>query len=82
MIKHGQNKQPKIISIPHRSIIDSLKDKCKLFLNIVETEESYTSKSSFVDQDELPIFDKTTISKHNSQATESNTDCTNQKLAY
>ena len=54
----------KFISIPHRSIINSLKDKCKLFLNVVETEESYTSKSSFIDQDELPIFDKTTISKY------------------
>lgn len=60
----GKVNNQKFTSIPHRIIIESLKDKCKPFLNIIETEESYTSKASFVDQDELPVFDEKTISTH------------------
>ena len=43
--------------IPHQMFINQLKYKCQLEgINVVEQEESYTSKVSFFDNDFIPIY--------------------------
>ena len=43
--------------IPHQMFINQLKYKCQLKgINVVEQEESYTSKVSFFDNDFIPIY--------------------------
>lgn len=40
--------------IPHRKLIDKLRNKCEYYgLNFILTEESYTSKCSFIDNEPL-----------------------------
>ena len=43
--------------IPHQMFINQLKYKCQLKgINVVEQEESYTSKVSFFDNDFIPVY--------------------------
>ena len=43
--------------IPHQMFINQLKYKCQLEgINVVEQEESYTSKVSFFDNDFIPTY--------------------------
>ena len=43
--------------IPHQMFINQLKYKCQLEgINVVEQEESYTSKVSFFDNDFIPVY--------------------------
>ena len=45
--------------IAHAKFVEKLKYKCsKLGIDVIEVEESYTSKASFLDKDELPIYNK------------------------
>lgn len=47
------------VQIPFNSLIDKIKYKAELVgISVVEHEESYTSKSSFLDKDPLPIWKK------------------------
>ena len=49
----------KFVSIPHNKFIDMLKYKCHLEgINVIVTEESYTSKASFFDNDYIPTYGK------------------------
>ena len=42
------------ISIPHSKVIEQLRYKCEeKGIKLIETEESYTSKSSFISRDEM-----------------------------
>ena len=42
-----------------RNIVDDLTAKlAKAGISVIETEESYTSKASFIDNDVLPVYDK------------------------
>lgn len=43
--------------IPHARFFEILKDHCyKEGIEVIETEESYTSKASFLDNDFIPVF--------------------------
>jgi putative transposase len=49
----------KFVDIPFNQLIEKIEYKGKLVgLNIIITEESYTSKASFLDLDEIPVYDK------------------------
>ena len=51
----------KFIQIPYLKLIEQLQYKCKLEgINVIIQEESYTSKSSFIDNDFIPTFKSTT----------------------
>ena len=53
----GKKNNQNFINIPHQMFINQLKYKCQLEgINIVEQEESYTSKVSFFDNDFIPTY--------------------------
>ena len=62
-IKLGtENNQKKITSIPFNQFIQMLQYKCRLKgINVIIREESYTSKSSFLDRDPIPNLKDTNI---------------------
>ena len=61
----GKRNNRKFVSIPMRKIVDDLTAKlAKAGISVIETEESYTSKASFVDNDVLPVYDKQKPRKH------------------
>jgi putative transposase len=46
-------------NIPHSRFISMIRYKCeKIGINVIEQEESYTSKASFIDMDYIPIYKK------------------------
>ena len=55
----GKKTNQKFVQIPFNNFISQLKYKC-LFkgIEVIEQEESYTSKASFVDNDEIPVYGK------------------------
>jgi IS605 OrfB family transposase len=56
-IKLGKNTNQKFVQIPTSRLKDRIAQLCEQYgIKFVETEESYTSKASFVDLDELPKF--------------------------
>lgn len=53
----GKKTNQTFVNIPFNIFISQLTYKCKLRgIEVVEQEESYTSKASFVDQDEIPVY--------------------------
>ena len=67
--KHGSNmgrcNNRKFVSLPHKKIVENVIYKLEsLGINVILVEESYTSKASFVDGDELPVFSKDAGRKH------------------
>lgn len=53
-IKLGKRNNQNFVSIPHNKFISMLEYKCKLNgINFILTEESYTSKCSFIDDEPL-----------------------------
>ena len=57
----GKVNNQKFIQIPYLKLINQLQYKCKLEgINVIIQEESYTSKSSFIDNDFIPTFKSTT----------------------
>ena len=58
-INMGKQNNQTFVSIPFDMFISQLKYKCKLnCINIIEQEESYTSKVSFIDDDYIPTYNK------------------------
>ena len=56
-IEIGKVNNQNFVQIPHGLLRQKLKYQCKLYgINYVEQEESYTSKASFFDNDELPTY--------------------------
>lgn len=52
----GQNNQ-KIVQVPTAKLKTRIQQLCGHYgINFIETEESYTSASSFLDNDELPLY--------------------------
>ena len=53
-IKNNQN----FVSVPFNDLIKTLQDKAERYenLKVIVVEESYTSKASFLDLDEIPIY--------------------------
>src|SRR5699024_5141574 len=61
----GKRNNRKFVSIPMRKIVDDLTAKlAKAGISVIETEESYTSKASFIDNDYLPVYDKNKPAKY------------------
>ena len=53
----GNVNNQNFVNIPHQMFINQLKYKCQLEgINVVEQEESYTSKVSFFDNDFIPTY--------------------------
>lgn len=53
----GKKTNQTFVNIPYNTFISQLTYKCKLRgIAVIEQEESYTSKASFVDQDEIPVY--------------------------
>ena len=48
----------RFVQIPYNKFISQLKYKCALRgIEVIEQEESYTSKTSFVDHDDIPVLE-------------------------
>lgn len=57
-VELGRRNNQAFVQIPHTRFIEQLRYKAELVgIRVIITEESYTSKASFVDLDELPIYD-------------------------
>ena len=53
----GKKNNQNFTQIPHQMFINQLKYKCQLKgINVIEQEESYTSKVSFFDNDFIPVY--------------------------
>ena len=53
----GRKTNQSFVSIPHARLIEMLKYKAELMgIKIVEQEESYTSKSNFLNLDPIPVY--------------------------
>ena len=53
----GNVNNQNFVNIPHQMFINQLKYKCQLEgINVIEQEESYTSKVSFFDNDFIPTY--------------------------
>lgn len=58
-VSMGKNTNQKFVQIPFNTFISQLRYKCLLRgIEVIEQEESYTSKASFVDGDEIPMYGK------------------------
>lgn len=56
----GKKTNQTFVNIPYNTFISQLTYKCKLRgIEVIEQEESYTSKASFVDYDEIPVYGET-----------------------
>ena len=56
-INIGKRNNQNFVSIPYIKFINQLTYKCQLLgITVVTTEESYTSKASFLDYDEIPNY--------------------------
>jgi len=54
----GKRNNQNFVPIPHARFISMLSYKAELAgMRVIITEESYTSKASFLDRDEMPIYD-------------------------
>lgn len=64
-INIGSRNNQNFVQIPHHSLRQKLKALCERYgLTYIEQEESYTSKASFIDGDEIPIYKKDTTNKY------------------
>jgi putative transposase len=57
-VELGRKNNQEFVQIPHARFIEMLTYKAKLVgIQVVQQEESYTSKASFLDRDAIPIYD-------------------------
>lgn len=64
-INLGKRTNQHFIGIPYEIFIKQLKYKCEeTGINFILTEESYTSKASFIDMDEVPVYKKDEENMH------------------
>lgn len=64
--KMSKDSNHKFIPIPHKKILNELERKCiENNINVVWTEESYTSKASFLDGDDIPVYGDGAIKSFN-----------------
>lgn len=58
-VSMGKKTNQKFVQIPFNTFISQLKYKCELRgIEVIEQEESFTSKASFVDNDSIPVYGK------------------------
>ena len=56
-INIGKSNNQNFVNIPHSKLIAQLTYKCELVgIKVIESEESYTSVSSFLDNDPIPVY--------------------------
>ena len=56
-INLGSHTNQNFVQIPHGRLRDKLSYLCELYgIKYIEQEESYTSKASFLDRDEMPVY--------------------------
>ncbi|MCC3414680.1 MULTISPECIES: transposase, partial [unclassified Microcoleus] len=56
-INLGKKTNQNFVSIPHARLIEMLKYKAELMgIKVIEQEESYTSKSNFLNLDPIPVY--------------------------
>jgi putative transposase len=59
-VEMGKKRNQEFVLIPHARFIELLTYKAELVgIRAILTEESYTSKASFLDRDEIPVYDPT-----------------------
>jgi IS605 OrfB family transposase len=64
-INIGKRNNQQFVQIPHARLISMLTYKAELVgITVLLTEESYTSKASFLDRDPLPVHSKGDSEKH------------------
>ncbi|MEW6558382.1 MAG: transposase, partial [Elusimicrobiota bacterium] len=64
-IDTGKVNNQKFVSIPFKTFIRQIKYKAEAYdLNVIITEESYTSKASFLDKDPVPVYSKNSDNKY------------------
>ena len=64
-INIGKVNNQNFVSIPFNKVIDIIKYKAEDFgIKCIEQEESYTSKASFIDDDNIPTFNEDENQKH------------------
>ena len=57
-VEMGRKNNQEFVHIPHARFIDMLTYKAKLVgIQVILHEESYTSKASFLDRDDIPTYD-------------------------
>uniref|UniRef100_UPI00403FB61E RNA-guided endonuclease InsQ/TnpB family protein n=1 Tax=Oceanobacillus sp. FSL W7-1281 TaxID=2921698 RepID=UPI00403FB61E len=55
--KMGKRNNQSFTTIPHRLLMQMIEYKAQRHgINVIVTEESYTSKASFLDRDEIPVY--------------------------
>ncbi|WP_202222058.1 IS200/IS605 family accessory protein TnpB-related protein [Okeania sp. KiyG1] len=58
-INLGKRNNQNFVSVPYNKLIEMLSYKAKMAgIDVIITEESYTSKASFIDNDFLPVYKK------------------------
>ena len=63
-INLGKRNNQNFVNIPYTKFINQLTYKCQLLgITVITREESYTSKASFLDYDEIPNYKDETIPK-------------------
>lgn len=56
-IKFGKKTNQKFVQIPHAKFVEMLSYKAEIVgIKVILTEESYTSKASFIDNDAIPVY--------------------------
>jgi putative transposase len=61
----GKRNNQNFVQIPHARFIDMLTYKAELVgITVIVTEESYTSKASFLDSDDMPVYDPNDHQEH------------------
>lgn len=60
----GKKVKQRFAYLPYETFIEQLRYKCKLRgITVITQEESYTSKASFLDNDDIPVYGETENSK-------------------
>ncbi|MGK7922324.1 MAG: IS200/IS605 family accessory protein TnpB-related protein [Trichodesmium sp.] len=58
-IKLGKRNNQNFVSVPYNKLIEMLSYKAKMVgIDVIITEESYTSKAIFMDNDLIPVYKK------------------------
>ena len=61
----GKKNNQQFVQIPFSKLMAAIENKClKEGIRFVQQEESYTSKASFLDQDEIPVWSKDDSKKY------------------
>jgi putative transposase len=57
-VEMGRRNNQNFVQVPHTRFIELLTYKAELVgIRVILTEESYTSRASFLDRDEIPVYD-------------------------